>query len=161
MRVKTKLFRAKSVDTGELVFGSYLSGVDYFGNEVSYIYPNDTKIDGRGSIDNYCGIRVDPETVTQSINSLDKNEKVMFEGDIVNVYRRGPSGSMDQLWCVGVIDSDSCFIEDGYGRHMPQDTVCMEIIGNIFDNPKLISERTRRWIENYWNCELPNCKWMF
>lgn len=88
-------------------------------------------------IDNGLGNReiVEPETVGQYIGKNDKNDKFIFEGDIL-------SGAWNTLLVVYYDGySTSFLVRDKNGRSSPidyYDNNRLEVVGNIHDNPELM-----------------------
>ena len=93
--------------------------------------------------DGVSGIDVDKTTVGQYTGSLDKNDKKIFEGDIVKVTDDngetdfsdggiGDVGFYDGLWYVGG--------EIHNGLNDLTKMYYVEVIGNIHDNPELLKE---------------------
>lgn len=81
--------------------------------------------------------RVDPETVGLYTGKTDWNARRIFEGDILRI----PStGEIVSVWW----DEDKCCFVCRGGEMSPMQvgSVCYraEVIGNIFDNPDLISK---------------------
>lgn len=134
------LFRGKQIDNEDWVLG-YL----WVGNENSYIIPHSLGV-------NYCekenrmiafAREVDPETVCQYTGLNDKNGMKIFEGDIVSAWSEGSYAigrvkqRTDGLWL---------FYPAWQNRIMwglcPNDKgeTTVEVIGNIFDNPKLMEK---------------------
>lgn len=84
-------------------------------------------------------VAVDPETVGQYTNMLDKNGTKIFEGDIIDFSDRSDGDGY------GVVRYDANETEFGIeydniyeslGKHYyPED---IEVIGNIYDNPELL-----------------------
>lgn len=84
-------------------------------------------------------VAVDPETVGQYTNMLDKNGRKIFEGDIIDFSDRLDGDGY------GVVKYDANETEFGIeydniyeslGKHYyPED---IEVIGNIYDNPNLV-----------------------
>lgn len=78
------------------------------------------------------GFDVDPETVGQFVGLLDKNEKEIYRGDLVQV---GKSRYVEVEWLpVNPYEGFSGYWE-------PFRTIASmnwEIVGNVFENPKLI-----------------------
>ena len=84
-------------------------------------------------------VEVDPSTICQCTSLKDKNGKLIWENDIVNCF---------EAECCGKIswnESEAGFyfdvlLEDGaYEEEHIYDYVdCMDVIGNIFDNPELL-----------------------
>lgn len=158
--MREKLFRGKRKDTGEWVYGDLFQNYDgrvFVGELVvsDYTGPcDDTYELGIGFREVY------PNSVTQFTNLIDRNDSKLFEGDIIKVYKYK---DYKTARCIGIILDNSSFLEDGYGRCMPQDTVTVELIGNVFDNQDLITDRSKRWIENY--CDWPkgvyDIKWAY
>ena len=84
---------------------------------------------------------VDTSTICQCTGLKDKNVKLIWENDIVNCF---------EAECCGKIswnESEAGFyfdvlLEDGTyeEEHIYDYADCMEVIGNIFDNPELLSE---------------------
>ena len=80
--------------------------------------------------------QVEPETVGQYTGIIDKNNKKVFEHDIVKAY-----DPLDEIPFIGVVkyfdgsfyicDKDFC----SYYRWIYYE---VEVIGNIFDNPELL-----------------------
>lgn len=124
MAVREILFRGKSLFQNEWVYGSRLLGVDYFGNNVTYIYPDNTKIDSRSSIGNYEGQQVYSNTVCQWTGLVDKNGVKIFEGDVMH-----NAGNVVE-YCFGsfCINGDSP-LSFWTGT---------EVIGDIYNNPELV-----------------------
>ena len=128
------LFKAKRVDNGEWIEGGYC--LDAIG------HPRITTIDlsGKGLVFN----EVIPETVGQFTGLTDKNGKMIFEGDIVLYDDDIPSSTHRIFW-----DNKRALffderIEDGdsMSHYLEHDISWVDatiIIGNIFDNPELIS----------------------
>ena len=86
---------------------------------------------------------IDADTVGQYTNMLDKNGTKIFEGDIVELI--DPSYGD----CYGVVQYDIDETEfqimcDSFyevlGRYCYSYSKNIEVIGNIFDNPKLLEE---------------------
>ena len=121
------LFKAKRVDNGEWVQG-YLYGIW----EKRYILWEMTN-------DIPDMIEVDPSTICQCTGLKDKNGKLIWENDIVNCLAEECCGY------IGWNEDEAGFyfnvlLEDGtYEEEHIYDYVdCMDVIGNIFDNPELL-----------------------
>ncbi len=136
------LFKAKRIYNGEWVQGylfddGFENGKIFIGGLVIEEY-NGTACDDWNitGIDFY---EVDSSTICQCTGLKDKNGKLIWENDIVNC--------MDAE-CFGYIswnESEAGFyfdvlLEDGRfeEEHIYDYQDCMEVIGNIFDNPELL-----------------------
>lgn len=125
------LFKAKRKDNGEWVIGDYSH---FPNNDVGIEYTH--KFFGSGTKSRIT-IEVDPETICQYTGLLDKNGKKIFEGDIISILNK-------QDW--KVVYECGQFITYGYKEEYIFEpltlntwkTECVEVIGNIFDNPELM-----------------------
>ena len=86
-------------------------------------------------------VAVDPETVGQYTNMLDKNGRKIFEGDIIDFSDRYDGDGY------GVVRYDAEETEfefvydnfcEGLGRCYSPENV--EVVGNIYDNPELLGD---------------------
>ena len=145
---RTYLFRGKRKDNGEWVYGSLIEDDEYCcildpskkGNW-RFNYPC---LDSKSGVIDGRAIPVDPETVSRYIGGDDINDAKIFEGDIVRTYFRGGIGFENAI----VVDI-GCLIDCGDGRcWYPQDTIDVEVIGNIWDNFDMIPERSQRWVNS-------------
>lgn len=127
------LFRGKSKDTGEWVYGSLVHQTQYYGLPVDYYH---ILYDGEFHADYYGSTEVFPETVGQFTGLFDKNGKKIFEGDILkgenwlhrdhNIHRV-------------VYHEGGFYLIDKDGDPWHHDHVeDIEVIGNIHDNPELL-----------------------
>lgn len=133
-------FRGKRIDNGEWVEGFYL-----YTSENTHPVIIDMKC---------CSHIIIPETVGQYTGLKDKNDVKIFEGDIINVTPYITNRLMEVRWNdemlswkltdVGIptfeinphfntIDLAELRVEPCYGERVSF------IVGNIWDNPKLIS----------------------
>lgn len=158
------LFRGKSVEDGEWIYGAYYHMTEYYGDPWDkhiIIMSNDDLEDNMMRFE-----EVIPETVGQYTGLKDWNGKKIFEGDIVSTRKNG-TRTEKLKGCFGV-DSDgypqkipgyqgeteyhyTCQIEcyapvefnpiGGYylrGTTMYVNAICNEVVGNIHDNPALL-----------------------
>ena len=128
------LFRGKRLDNGEWVYGYYVH-IGPVSCQRAYIIPEYTSA--------IYVKEVDPSTVDQYTGLMDKNDKRIFEGDIVSTDIARPY--------LIVEFRDGCFMfncndggKDYYDIMLPilEDAQTEykygEIIGNIHDNPELL-----------------------
>ena len=128
------LFRGKRLDNGEWVYGYYVH-IGPVSCQRAYIIPEYTSA--------IYVKEVDPSTVDQYTGLKDKNDKQIFEGDIVSTDIARPY--------LIVEFRDGCFMfncndggKDYYDIMLPilEDAQTEykygEIIGNIHDNPELL-----------------------
>lgn len=136
------LFRGKRLDNGEWVEGFYIGKTDPL-LEVSYHYI----VAQHGKESFVTWHPVDPETVGQFTGLTDKNGTKIFEGDILKYQiniKTAIVGKIGFICGAFVFESDeldrecdiafSTFADDeiALSQH------CIEIIGNIHDNPELM-----------------------
>lgn len=122
-------FRGKNIHTGEWLYGDY-----HREGKTHYI----TK--SRDFLREYAPIEfiVDGKTVGQFTGLLDKNGKEIYEGDIL--------GCPEDNYFLheAVIFTEGCFmVKDDYTTTpmCAVDTQYRTVIGNIHDNPSLISDK--------------------
>ena len=126
------LFRGKSVDGGEWLYGHY---VHQYGADMIYLPDG---VDREYGFDYY---HIDKETVGQYTGLTDKNGKKRFEGDIIKylyhksynviAFENGAFGyTTKRFECFRSFDDG----EDGIAADLA------EVIGNIHDNPELLKE---------------------
>ena len=142
------LFRGKSANNGEWVYGDLVQLHD--GRRYIINNRHGACIDDKGNFLNteapfVC--EVDPETVGQFTVLIDKNGKKIFEGDIlkfqINIHTF-ILGKITFLCGAFVFESTELdrecdlafvtFADDEIA--LPKD--CIEVIGNIHDNPELM-----------------------
>lgn len=132
------LFRGKRLDNGEWVVGNlFIPDREDTPTQIC-IGTNVVRIT----------YDVDPETVGQYIGCWDKNDKKIFEGDVIERSLLYPMKER----CVIEYDGASFIystpkdyrldVGDGIDDHeYGIDVSCYEIIGNIHDNPELMPEK--------------------
>lgn len=146
-------FRGKSLVTNNWVYGNYI--IDKWGdsnNEIIYgILQDRTAPD---YLKNWIPVRVNPNTVGQYTGLKDKNDKKVFEGDVIrmhyffNNYDPISLGAFeDEAEIIGVV---KCELLDGfYVETVDDHSICylqwveepteeLEVLGNIYDNPELL-----------------------
>lgn len=128
------LFRGKHIHT--LSKNKHLDSTWIYGYLCDENHINSPELEGE--------FLVDSETVCQYIGLTDKNGRKIFEGDILSGKRYHDWGQG------GKYESDKCVIKwnekraafdpvywwDGYSHDLKH----YEVIGNIFDTPKLLKE---------------------
>lgn len=147
-------FRGKRVDNGEWVYGGiYYQKADEVKEEAVYII-------GGSLNDVGVAYEVIPETVGQSTGLEGKNDKLMFEGDIIRTqpFSDKPYSSKAKYkQHLGVVEyrishfKNSLYEQDyraewranikDYGKFVYCDWnefFKCEVIGNIYDNPELL-----------------------
>lgn len=152
------LFRGKSVETNEWVYGSYI--LEKYGNTPYICYFE------YGTFVNIKQVEVIPETVGEFTGMTDKNGTKIFEGDIVRTqpfYTRPYSEKRKEKQFWGIVEYHTAtfrnlgsptngqkydsswrvnIIEDigDYGYYNWTRFWNCEVVGNKFDNPELINE---------------------
>ena len=131
------LFKAKQIDNGEWVEGYYLRKYDLLEKEVHFIFQTDKHNTWR------C-VEIVPETLCQYTGLTDKNGKKIWENDICDrkeiypevVKMNTGDWALDYSYVFGEeYGTDFCNLGFYVVRRK-----CVEVIGNIFDNPKLLKE---------------------
>lgn len=150
------LYRAKRCDTGEWVEGSLITGVFFrLGQEIPYMFcPNLADYDCFEDFSEENGIfEVDPSTICQCTGLRDKNGKLIWENDIVELYDR----NTDYKWrAVVLFGNPNCEYTWGWQLkpivecEANTDILCwidMEesgafcgVIGSAIDNPELLEK---------------------
>lgn len=127
------LSKAKRTDNGEWVVG-YIVRYGYTGKEKYYIVPSYAS-------DLYA-IKIDPDTICQCTGLRDKNGKLIWENDICDRKEEYPEivkynngdWTLDYSYSKGK-ESGYCYCNLGF---YALERKCVEVIGNIFDNPELL-----------------------
>lgn len=157
------LFRAKRIDNGEWVIGNLITNVFFrLGQSIPYILcPDKAKYDCFEDFTEENGIfEVRPDTICQCTGLKDKNGKLIWENDVVkkgfyidynSVYQEEyvPSVISEEYvgtikfehfaWAVGIFnDHLKCILPICELSEHSEDIKYFEIVGNIFDNPKLL-----------------------
>lgn len=130
------LFKAKRVDNAEWVEGYYVKKYDLLGKRHLILY-----------VDNHVRwecVEVDPETLCQFTGLCDKNENKIWENDICDRKEKYPEvvkmtngdWTLDYSYAIGR-DYGNSYCNLGF---YVNERKCVEVIGNIFDNPELLQE---------------------
>ena len=126
--MRTIKFRGQKTTNGVWVYGSLV-----YSNEIEAAIYFQT---GSGLVKSMEWVYVNPETVGQFTGLYDKNEKEIYEGDILKVQGLGEKievrfvrGVFAFLW-----NGD---LDDEAPINAPTQEWA-EVVGNIHDNPKLI-----------------------
>ncbi len=146
MRENMGIYRGERVDNGEMVEGFYSCVTDNY-TPKNRCYITTFKSLDNGEIVLTGQFEVIPETVGQFIGLTDKNEKKIFEGDIVKqiydddlayIVTWDEMIALFYLKCDrGMVDFYHCFGEE------------LSIIGNIHDNPELLTAtKTEGYADN-------------
>lgn len=134
------LFKAKRIDNGEWVTGQYVKGLDMYGKEVHLIFEPTTIFYSSSETDGWS--EIDPSTICQCTGLRDKNGKLIWENDICDRKEEYPEivkynngdWTLDYSYSKGK-ESGYCCCNLGF---YALERKCVEVIGNIFDNPELL-----------------------
>lgn len=143
------LFKAKRIDNGEWVEGclliDYVTG-QYFLHAVGNSVNESAKIGEEGCL-RFVAFEVDPSTICQCTGLRDKNDKMIWEGDIIDGHiKRGAAFyRCVVLWNESKARFDVRAMDCNFPMTLDEcvDDISMggldyEVIGNIFDNPELL-----------------------
>lgn len=131
------LFKAKRVDNGEWVTGSLLTCED----GTCKIATSLLEVKTNGPI-LVCAYDVDRDTICQCIGLKDKNGKLIWENDVCDRKEQYPEivkycngdWTLDYSYASHK-ESGGCYCNLGF---YAEERKCVEVIGNIFDNPELL-----------------------
>ena len=126
--MRTIKFRGQKTTNGVWVYGSLV-----YSNEIQTAIYFQT---GSGLVKSMEWVYVNPETVGQFTGLYDKNEKEIYEGDILKV--QGLGEKIEVRFVRGVF---AFLWNGGLDDEAPIDAPTQEwaeVVGNIHDNPKLI-----------------------
>lgn len=144
---KINLYRAKTLDTHEWVYGSLIHKETISDNGQSYgyyaqiihhyyyIYENKITEEYPSKL-----VLVDPETIGQFINKTDSLNNDIFEGDIVETVL-ACDGEKDFPANIDVVEwneEDCSFMLTANCRHFHNNFKSIRVIGNIYDNKDLL-----------------------
>lgn len=135
------LFKAKRLDNGVWVEGSYVYANDHLNAGKAYILPGISDFsygDNGNRVRIGCFIEVDPPTVCQYTGLTDKHGAKIFEGDIVQTTKYGLNdGGVHNFF--GADTFTVVFADGGYCLHNKwrlfnlRPDVDIEICGSIHD----------------------------
>ena len=163
------LFKAKRIDNGEWVEGNLVLSKDAEEGWEAIIIPKlDSNMFTKGGAKGNLGFenwhRVDENTICQYTGLTDKNGNKIWENDILMFHSNKndlakacygefyviDTNSLEKIdsvigWHYEVIETDAISKCEPFNISMPLTndyikTCELEVIGNIFDNPKLIKE---------------------
>jgi len=129
------LFRGKDKETGEWIYGDLIHDCAVYLGQKREVYS--VFVYGEGAIE------IDPDTVGQYIDHKDNNGEDIFEGDILDrlpVSDVGPITKPLRGVVVWSNEDSSYFVKDKNGATALSiyGAKESEVIGNIYDNPKLL-----------------------
>lgn len=143
------LFRGKPIGGGEWVEGCYVKqpGYDCITNELRYTHFIYKGVLVYSCLEGFEETEVVPETVGQYTGLTDKNEKKIFEGDIVKctdalngiefmaaVLFGNPNGEYNWGFQLKKISGDDANTDILLWAEMEESGAYIEVIGNVFDN---------------------------
>ena len=135
------MFRAKSKEDGEWVYGGYFKARGYLSGEtLHFIAPKECESLPHGEFD--FAIEVAPETLGQYTGLTDKNGTKIFEGDLVRLVRR-KTGELSKyvyevFWDDDYVGFRMFFHKTGYREEFDGVPHWYVVVGNIHDNPELL-----------------------
>jgi len=135
------LFRGKRLDNGEWVQGNLVENWQFGNNFIpAVIRPRQIEFHQDYTQKSYA-LEVDPATVGQCTGLCDKNETIIFEGDIVK-DERGNIGRIQYLpqecGYVVVLSRRDYRLGHRNRRSNYDSDMGLEVIGNTYDNPELL-----------------------
>ena len=148
MRMQDRyLFRGKRLDNGEWVYGNLIRSNDSeVGYEAIIIPTNDSNMYTKGGSIGDLGFenwyKVNETTICQCTGFKDKNGNLIWENDICDrkeeypeivKYNKG-DWTLDYSYSKDK-ESGYCFCNLGF---YVLERKCVEVIGNVFDNPELL-----------------------
>lgn len=126
--INERIYRGKRKDNGEWIEGYYHYANDGHNVELHLISDKITGI----------FTEVISETVNQCTDVSDKNEKKIFEDDILRVFYSYGNNMIEGIGTVKYVNG--CYVIESLTFHNYRlDEFCsLEVIGNIHDNPELL-----------------------
>lgn len=130
------LFRAKRIDNGEWAQGHLITDEqDEKKCFIAYIFGTDED----GQPHDIDSALVEPSTICQCTGLKDKNGKLIWENDIVNCIEAECCGRIVWNESEAGFYFDVLLEDETYEEEYIYDYVdCMDVIGNVFDNPELL-----------------------
>ena len=123
------LFRGKTINSGEWVYGNLIQDKYIVGDIIDW---------EEDYFNTEWWAAVIPETVGQYTGIEDANGKKIFEGDILEIYMQHYKQTKPY-----VIDDIHEFYSDYYQTDMYYAITNLKVIGNIHDNPELVNEELK------------------
>lgn len=125
------LFKAKRIENGEWVEGYPLQYKTYWG-----MFKKGIGI----------GEQIDENTLCQFTGLLDKNGNKIWENDVIGFYQYNGEKHIDGVVKYGKFNCSCCYgvygwyVECGDIRMLDESIgkTCVEVFGNLFDNPELL-----------------------
>lgn len=135
------LYKAKSLTDickGQWVQGSYIYEPEYRDTKSPNIFTH--KIQPLYS--HAYAHPIDPNTICRCTGKKDKHDKLIWENDIVKIIYNGKEYIYIVVWDVSELGFKATNGKENYENHFQYLTCCeeIEIIGNVFDNPKLLKK---------------------
>lgn len=121
------LYKAKRLDNREWVVGFYT-----YIYKKHYIYTG--QIISGGLYDIAERFEVDPSTICQCTGLKDKNNKLIWENDIVKIN----NSKLNTLITFRDFEVICTIPSEKYYKHRLEYDIEYEVVGNIFDNPELL-----------------------